>query len=144
MNERAQIGQLPYQVMDVSETLPPENVCTVFQLLNFTHQTVSLCPPASRTSLARNNSPLLRGRVATCRQVPFCDWGCINHGAGGLSAMMTLIINTADRWPSLCASSSALPPPHTSTEGAGPAFHTRGESLFWLTENSSIICCTKL
>lgn len=143
MNEQAQIGQLPYQMMDVSETLPPENVCTVFQLLNFRHQTVSLCPPASRTSLARNNSALLRGRVATCRQVPFRDWGCINHGAGGLSAMMTLIINTADRWPSPRASSSALPR-RTRALRAPAAFHTRGESLSWQTENSSIICCTKL
>lgn len=29
----------------------------------------------------------------------FCDRKCINHRAGRLSAMMTLIINTADRWP---------------------------------------------
>lgn len=28
-----------------------------------------------------------------------CDSKCINHRAGRLSAMMTLIINTADRWP---------------------------------------------
>lgn len=115
--------------MDASETLPSENVCTVFQLLNFRHQTVSLCPPASRTSLAWNNSPTPPPASRYLSAGAFLRLGVYKSWSG--RAVSRDDTHHKHCWPLAIAAHFFIcsSPPHTSAEGAGRIPHQRGITL---------------
>lgn len=129
MNEQAQIGQLPYQMMDASETLPPENVCTVFQLLNFRHQNSVIMSAGIKdiSRLKQFRTPPRASRYlsagAFLRLGVYKSWSRRAVSRDDTHHKHCWPLAIAVRF-FICSS-----PPHTSAEGAGHIPHQRGITL---------------
>lgn len=75
---------------------PPVNVCTAVEFQ--TSNSVIMSAGIKDTSRSKQSYTPPR---ASCylSAGACCDWRFMNHRAWTLSAVMTLLINTADRWP---------------------------------------------
>lgn len=107
-NEQLQMRQLIYQMIDKSEMHPRQMFAQYSSCWIPQSNSVIMSAGIKGTShLKQSYNP----PQASCyfSAGACCDWKCINHRAGRLSAVMTLLINTADRWPWHCTSSSAFP-----------------------------------